>query len=82
MFLPRMFLEHPRSVNETYGQHMASALSFAGPLFVASLACFTHAFLPFLFTTTASGKVRALYGRMVVNRVRQADTNLQPAAGD
>lgn len=58
------FTAHPASVGETYGEHMQVALSFAVPLTRAALAAYAHAFLPFLFTTTASGIVKELYGRM------------------
>jgi len=63
------FTEHPHSVGETYWQHMGMALSFAGPLFLASLACLVHALLPFAFERTGSNAVTALYRRMVSHRV-------------
>ena len=58
------FTRHPASVGETYGEHMRVALSFAGPLAKAASAALVHAFLPFLFTTTASLTVKRLYDRM------------------
>ena len=64
MTLKRLFTEHPAMVGETYPEHMRTALSFAGPLAVASAAALVHAFLPFLCTTTASDRVKQLYGRM------------------
>jgi len=63
------FTEHPASVGETYWQHMGMALSFAGPLFLASLACLVHAVLPFAFERTGSNAVNTLYRRMVSHRV-------------
>lgn len=60
----RLFLEHPAMVGETYGEHMRTALSFAGPLTRAAAAALVHAFLPFLCTTTASDTVKGLYARM------------------
>lgn len=60
----RLFQDHPASVGETYREHMATALSFAGPLAVATLAALVHAFLPFLFKTSASLTVKALHARM------------------
>ena len=60
-----MFTSHPASVGETYGEHMRVALSFAGPLAKAAGAALVHAFLPFLFTTTASQTVKRLHDRMV-----------------
>jgi hypothetical protein len=64
MALKRLFTEHPDSVGESYFEHMGVALSFAGPLAVAALTAFVHAFLPFLFVTTASATVKRLYARM------------------
>lgn len=71
----KLFTEHPASVNETYFEHMGSALSFTGTMFVATLACLTHAFLPFLCVTTGSRKITELHDRMVSNRVRQPVPN-------
>lgn len=60
----QLFTGHPATVGETYGEHMRVALSFAFPLSKAAGAAFVHAFLPFLFTTTASLTVKRLYDRM------------------
>ena len=64
MQIRELFTSHPASVGETYGEHMRVALSFAGPLAKAAGAALVHAFLPFLFTTTASLTVRRLHDRM------------------
>lgn len=69
--LLRPFTKHPASVNETYGQHFASAWSFGWRMVVAGVACVIHGLLPFLFTTTGSDTIRRLHDRMVVNRVRR-----------
>ena len=60
----RLFTDHPAQVGETYPEHMRVALSFAVPLTKAAAAAYLHAFLPFLFTTTASGIVKGLHDRM------------------
>lgn len=65
MSFKRLFTDHPDSVGETYTEHMGVALSFAGPLLAAGFAALVHAFLPFLFLTTASTIVKQLYARMV-----------------
>ena len=65
-----LFTEHPASVDETYGEHMGMAFSFAGRLFLGSLACFVHALLPFLFVKTGSTIIAELHDRMVINRRR------------
>lgn len=62
--------EHPAAVGESYLEHMGMASRFGGRLLLASLACFVHGLLPFLFTTTGSSTIRALYGEMVTHRRR------------
>ncbi len=65
-----LFTEHPESVGETYGEHMATAGWFARELLIAGFACAVHALLPFLFVRTASVRVERLHDRMVRNRRR------------
>jgi hypothetical protein len=66
----RAFTDHPASVDETYGEHLAVAGSFSLRLLLASLACFVHALLPFLFVKTGSRLITELHDRMVTNRRR------------
>lgn len=61
--IAKMFLTHPRSVDETYGEHALFAGRFAGRLALATLAAAVHAILPFLFEKTASRIVADLYDR-------------------
>ena len=62
------FQQHPRDVGETYWEHFCHALGFASRLFVAAGACFVHAIVPFLFTSTGSTIVSNLYLKMVQGR--------------
>ncbi|HMK80408.1 MAG TPA: DUF6356 family protein [Xanthobacteraceae bacterium] len=71
--LHRLFLSHPQSVDESYGEHFLFALGFAARLFGASLAALVHAIIPCLFETTASRMIRDMHHR-VARRVP-----LQPA---
>jgi len=41
--MKKFFTAHPQTVGETYWQHMAVALSFAGALFGAAVAALVHA---------------------------------------
>ncbi|MEM6566360.1 MAG: DUF6356 family protein [Pseudomonadota bacterium] len=61
--IQRVFLDHPAAVNETFWQHMAFALRFAGSLFLAAGAALVHAFIPCLFEKTASRIIEQLYAR-------------------
>ena len=61
--LKSLFLTHPRSVDESYLQHMAFAGRFSGKLFLAAMAALVHAVLPFLFERTASRMIAEMYAR-------------------
>jgi hypothetical protein len=61
--IAKLFTDHPASVDETYFGHMAFAAWFSSRLMMAAGAALVHAFLPFLFETTASRIIRELYER-------------------
>ena len=61
--MTKLFTDHPQTVGETYFGHMAFAAWFASRLMMAAGAALVHAFLPFVFETTASRIVRELYER-------------------
>ncbi|MEL6366127.1 MAG: DUF6356 family protein [Pseudomonadota bacterium] len=77
--MKRLFNEHPESVDETYGEHLAQASGFGGRLIAAGLACVIHGLFPFLFKHTGSETVRALNvelshrRRMARREAREAD---------
>ena len=78
--LHRLFLSHPETVDETYGEHCAFALGFALRLIGAGLAALIHAIIPCLFETTASRMIREMNARIVSRaQVPPADAQLQPA---
>jgi hypothetical protein len=62
--LTRIMTSHPRSVGETYFEHMRFALRFSGLLMAASLCALIHAILPFCFETTAGNIIRRLHNRI------------------
>jgi hypothetical protein len=64
------FTKHPKTVGETYWQHMAVALSFATALFGAAFAAVVHAFFPALFEKTASRRIVALNEMLTAKRGR------------
>lgn len=61
------FTKHPREVGMNYFQHFLFAFSVQFKLLAALLACFVHAFFPFLFTTTASTIISKL-DRKIIHR--------------
>ena len=58
-----LFTGDGASVGESYFGHMCFAAWFASRLFAAGGAALVHAFLPFLFETTASRIIRELHER-------------------
>ncbi|WP_448661488.1 DUF6356 family protein [Sphingomonas sp. CJ20] len=60
----RLFLSHPRSVGESYGEHAATAARFGFTMIAGGAACVVHAVFPFLFVRTASDAVKRLYAQM------------------
>jgi hypothetical protein len=66
--LGRLFADHPRSVGESYLEHLESAWSFGARMTLAGIACLIHGIFPFLFTRTGSSVIRSLYNDMLTNR--------------
>lgn len=58
-----LFTAHPKSVDESFGEHFLFATKFSLALFAAAGAALVHAILPFLFEKTASRIVARLYDR-------------------
>jgi hypothetical protein len=59
-----IFTQHPRSIQETYWEHLSFAARCGGLMVMAGLACITHAIFPFVFTTTASTMMYKLTDEM------------------
>ncbi|MEM6497163.1 MAG: DUF6356 family protein [Pseudomonadota bacterium] len=57
----RLFLDHPKSVDESYLEHMGFALWFFSRLATAAGAALVHAILPCCFEKTASTIIAELY---------------------
>lgn len=60
----QLFLDHPRSVEESYLAHARVALWFAGRLFLAGGAALVHAVIPGLCKTTARRLIGEMQQRM------------------
>ncbi|KAJ55382.1 hypothetical protein ACMU_11850 [Actibacterium mucosum KCTC 23349] len=61
--ITRIFLTHPRSVEESYFEHAAFAGGFSIKLFGAAMAAAVHAVIPCLFEKTASRMIAEMYAR-------------------
>ncbi|MBX9875759.1 MAG: DUF6356 family protein [Sphingomonadaceae bacterium] len=68
MALKDLFTEHPASVGETYGEHLAMATGFGARMILGGFACLLHGIFPFLFVKTGSAQISTLHERMVRNR--------------
>ena len=68
--LARYFIEHPRNVGESYGEHAGVACSFGLRMLAGGLACLIHALIPGLFTTTGSRVIAQLHDEMLLHRRR------------
>lgn len=62
--IAKLFIDHPRTIGETYGQHARTALSFGWRMMIGGAACMVHALVPGLFVKTASRTVVQLDAEM------------------
>lgn len=65
-----LFVDHPRSVGESYLEHMHSAFSFGWRMVAAGFACLLHGIFPFMCVKTGSNTVRHLHDVMITHRAR------------
>ncbi|WP_202903899.1 DUF6356 family protein [Halocynthiibacter namhaensis] len=61
--IDKVFLDHPRSVEESYLEHAAFAGKFSIKLFLAASAALVHAVIPCLFEKTASKMIAEMYAK-------------------
>jgi hypothetical protein len=55
----RLFVDHPREVEETYLEHMAASGRFGFKLLRLSACAFCHALVPGVFKTAVSDEIKA-----------------------
>ena len=60
----RLFLDHPRSVDESYFEHLLFAGGFALRLLGAGLAALVHAMIPCLFEKTTSQMITQMHDKI------------------
>ena len=68
--LDRLFLAHPRTVDESYLEHCAFAFRIGSRLLMAGSAALVHAIVPYLCETTASRIILAMNADIVARRAR------------
>lgn len=64
----RIFLEHPRSLGESYWHHQRVALKIGVLMIAGGVACVIHALVPMLFERTGSNTIRRLHEYLMVTR--------------
>ncbi len=74
-----LFTKHPRSVNETYLQHLYFASKFGFTLMLKGFINVIHGFLPFLFEQTASDYVKKMAHRFKYRHLPEAEVPPMPA---
>jgi Family of unknown function (DUF6356) len=62
--LQQLFLEHPRSIGETYFEHQRCAFEIGATLIGAGLACLLHGLVPAAFRDTGSRVVSHVHRRI------------------
>ena len=62
--LAELFVDHPRSLGESYWEHQTNATRFGATLIAAGIACLVHGVVPGFFPRTGSSTVASLYGQM------------------
>lgn len=67
----RLFLAHPRSVDESYTEHFGVAFRFGATMVAGGFACIVHALVPALFVRTGSNAVKRLHARMAARQPDQ-----------
>jgi hypothetical protein len=68
--LDRVFLAHPRTVDESYLEHCGFAARIGSRLLLAGMAALVHAIVPCLCETTASRIVLAMNADIVARRAK------------
>ena len=73
--IDRLFLAHPRSVNETYFEHFRFASRVGFRLIGGGLACLAHAVFPKLHERTGSRTIFGLNAELKGRTPTEAELN-------
>ena len=67
----RLFVDHPRAVNESYFEHMAASWTVAARLGAAAGKCLVHGIVPGLCKTAGSDAILKLHAEVSPRRFDQ-----------
>ncbi len=76
--IDRLFLKHPRSVGESYGEHLGVATRFGAAMISGGLKALVHGIFPSLFQTSGSETVIRLHATLVEKRGHASPTAQHP----
>jgi hypothetical protein len=79
--LKKLFLDHPASLGESYGEHLREASRFGLAMVVGGAACMIHALVPALFETRGSDTVAQLHDKLVRKRAARRNAAIEMRTG-
>jgi hypothetical protein len=79
--LKKLFLDHPASLGESYGEHLREASRFGLAMVGGGLACMVHALVPALFETRGSDTVAQLHDELVRKRAARRAAAIEMRTG-
>ena len=68
----RIFLDHPKTVGESYWEHFGVATGFGRTMIVGGIKAVLHGIFPNIFKTSGSDTVRKLHAVLVEKRAATA----------
>lgn len=77
--LHRLFLDHPREVEESYLEHMGAASTYGFRLLGAAGAAFIHALIPGVCKTAASDRIKAMAAELNGRAETARETRMREA---
>lgn len=80
--LKRLFVDHPRSVDETYAEHFAVAGRFGATMIYGGVCAIIHAVVPGWCVTTGSDTIQRLNRIMVDQRRAKGQAVMEMATVD
>jgi len=77
-FVGRLFVDHPRSLGMSWGEHGIGAVAIGATLLGAGAACLVHAIVPGWYTQTAGKTVARIYDHIQARKAAAPDPENWP----
>ena len=75
----KLFLDHPKAIGMSYGQHGAGAARIGFTMLGGGLLCLVHALIPGLFERTTSDIMEKLHETTKARRALQQQQDNRPS---